>query len=154
LFDLVARPKRVSRLLFSRYADGETYGDHTDDALMGDPPLRTDLAFTLFLAEPDTYEGGALVTTTALGEQVVKLAAGDAVLYGADTIHRVEPVTSGERWAAVGWVQSLVRDPRQRETLFDLTTARTRLAGAGAAREDLMLLDKVRGALLRMWADA
>ena len=154
LFDLAARPKRISRLLFSRYEDGETYGAHTDDALMGDPPLRSDIAFTLFLADPATYEGGALTVTTALGDQAIKLAAGDAVLYPAGTVHRVAPVTSGVRLACVGWVQSLVRDPARREVLFDLATARSHCATANAPREALLLLDKTQSNLLRMWADS
>jgi PKHD-type hydroxylase len=128
------------------------YGAHTDDALMGDEfhPLRTDLAFTLFLSDPTTYDGGALIVESRGGEQAVKLAAGDCVLYPAGTIHRVEPVTRGERLAAVGWVQSVVRDAARREILFDLSKARARVS---ASREDLLLLDKSIGGLLRMWGE-
>jgi PKHD-type hydroxylase len=153
LFDIAVRPRRLSKLLFSRYAGGEAYGDHTDDALMGEPPMRSDVSFTVFLADPARYEGGALVICSPLGEQSVKLAAGDAVIYSSDSIHRVEPVTDGERLACVGWAQSLVRDPARREVLFDLSTARARLATAGAERADLLLLDKTRANLLRMWAE-
>lgn len=154
LFEIAARPAKTSRLLFSRYAEGMTYGAHTDDALMGsgESLLRTDLAFTLFLAAPETYEGGALVVESAAGEQVIKLNAGDAFLYPAGSIHRVAPVEHGERLAAVGWVQSLVASESQRETLFDLSIVRGRLAEAGAAREELLRLDKVISNLLRMWA--
>lgn len=151
-FELAARPRRLSRLLFSRYEGGETYGPHTDDALMGDPPLRSDLAFTIFLAPPESYEGGALTISTPLGEQAVKLSAGDGVLYHAGTVHHVAPVTAGVRLAAVGWVQSLVRDAAQRELLFDLATARAQCAGV-APRETLLLLDRTQSNLLRMWAE-
>mgnify|MGYP003596226833 CR=1 FL=1 len=154
LFEIAARPARLSRLLFSRYEPGMTYGAHTDDALMGkgEDKLRTDLAFTIFLADRSAYEGGDLVVESALGEQGVKLEAGDAFVYPAGSIHHVAPVTNGVRLAAVGWIQSFIPDPAQRETLFDLSVARTRLAGAGAAREELLRLDKSIANLLRMWA--
>lgn len=154
LFEIAARPARLSRLLFSRYEPGMTYGAHTDDALMGtgDDKLRTDLAFTVFLADRETYEGGELVVDSALGEQAIGLDAGDAILYPAGSIHHVAPVTRGVRLAAVGWVQSHVSDVTQRETLFDLSVTRSRLAQAGVAREDLLQLDKSISNLLRMWA--
>jgi PKHD-type hydroxylase len=154
LFEIAARPARLSRLLFSRYEPGMTYGTHTDDALMGrgEDKLRTDLAFTIFLADASSYEGGELVVESALGEQGIKLEAGDAILYSAGSIHHVAPVTSGARLAAVGWIQSFVADITQRETLFDLSVARGRLAEAGIAREELLRLDKSISNLLRMWA--
>lgn len=154
MFEMAARPARITRLMFSRYEPGMTYGAHTDDALMGsgDDKLRTDLAFTIFLADRATYEGGALVVTTALGEQEIALEAGDAILYPAGSIHFVAPVTRGVRLAAVGWVQSYIADPGQRELLFDLSVTRSRLAQAGVAREDLLPLDKSISNLMRMWA--
>jgi PKHD-type hydroxylase len=154
LFEIAARPARLSRLMFSRYEPGMTYGDHVDDALIGpaDDKLRTDLAFTLFLAEPGAYQGGALVIETALGAQEIKLAAGDAILYPCGAIHHVAPVSEGARVAAVGWVQSFVADAGQRETLFDLSIARGRLTDGGAPREHVLLLDKSIANLLRMWA--
>jgi PKHD-type hydroxylase len=154
LFEVAARPARLTRLLFSRYEPGMTYGAHTDDALMGqgDDRLRSDLAFTLFLADRGGYEGGALVLESALGEQAITLDAGDAILYCAGSIHYVAPVTRGVRLAAVGWVESFVADAAQREILFDLSVARARLADAGAAREELLRLDKSISNLLRMWA--
>ncbi len=153
-FEIAARPARFSRLLFSRYEPGMTYGAHTDDALMGKggARVRTDLAFTLFLSDSTSYDGGALVVESALGEQEIKLEAGDAILYPAGSIHRVAEVASGIRFAAVGWIQSLVADAAQRETLFDLSVTRTRLAEAGLAREELLRLDKSISNLLRMWA--
>ncbi|MGD9967779.1 MAG: Fe2+-dependent dioxygenase [Hyphomonadaceae bacterium] len=154
LFEIAARPARISRLLFSRYEPAMTYGAHTDDALMGaaEDRLRTDLAFTIFLAERTSYDGGELVIGSSLGEQAIALDAGDAILYPAGSIHRVAPVTRGVRLAAVGWIQSYVADAAQRETLFDLSVARGRLAEAGAPREELLRLDKSISNLLRMWA--
>lgn len=154
LFEIAARPAHLSRLLFSRYEPGMTYGPHTDDALMGagDEKLRTDLAFTIFLAERAAYDGGELVVQSALGDQQIKLEAGDAILYPAGAIHHVAPVTRGERLAAVGWLQSHIPDAAQRELLFDLSVARARLAEAGVRREELLLLDKSISNLLRMWA--
>ncbi|MGD9979617.1 MAG: Fe2+-dependent dioxygenase [Hyphomonadaceae bacterium] len=154
LFEIAARPARISRLLFSRYEPGMTYGAHTDDALMGagDDKLRTDLAFTIFLADRDGYDGGELVVESALGEQAIGLDAGDAILYPAGSIHHVAPVTRGVRLAAVGWIQSHVSDIAQRETLFDLSVARARFDEAGVAREELLRLDKSISNLLRMWA--
>lgn len=154
LFEVAARPARISRLMFSRYEPGMTYGAHTDDALMGsgEDKLRTDLAFTIFLADRASYEGGALVVRSALGDQDIALDAGDAILYPAGSIHHVAPVTRGARLAAVGWLQSMVPDAAQRELLFDLSVTRTRLAQAGVAREELLVLDKSISNLLRMWA--
>lgn len=154
LFEIAARPARMSRLLFSRYEPGMTYGAHTDDALMGggEDKLRTDLAFTIFLADRASYDGGELVVDSALGEQAIGLDAGDAILYSAGSIHHVAPVTRGVRLAAVGWVQSYVADVAQRETLFDLSVTRADLAQAGVAREALLRLDKSISNLLRMWA--
>jgi PKHD-type hydroxylase len=153
LFELAARPARLSRLMFSRYEPGMSYGAHTDDALMGEgeTKVRTDLAFTLFLSERADYDGGALVVESALGEQEIVLEAGDAILYPAGSIHRVAPVKRGVRLAAIGWVQSFVADASQREVLFDLSVARTRLAEAGVARDELLRLDKAVSNLLRMW---
>jgi PKHD-type hydroxylase len=154
MFEIAARPARLSRLLFSRYEPDMTYGAHTDDAFMGsaEDKLRTDLAFTIFLADRNTYEGGELIVESPLGEQSISLEAGDAILYPAGSIHHVAPVTKGARLAAVGWLQSYIADAAQRETLFDLSVTRTRLAGAGAPREDLLRLDKSISNLLRMWA--
>jgi PKHD-type hydroxylase len=154
LFEIAARPAKLTRLMFSRYEPGMTYGMHTDDALMGqgEARVRTDLAFTIFLADPASYEGGALTIDSALGEQAIKLDAGDAILYSAGSIHQVAPVTEGVRFAAIGWVQSAVADASQREVLFDLSVTRARLADANTPREELLRLDKAVSNLLRMWA--
>lgn len=152
MFGIAARPRRLSRLLFSRYEPGMTYGRHTDDALMGADALRTDLAFTLFLSPVSEYDGGELTIDSALGEQAIKLEPGDAILYPAGTIHFVAPVTRGVRLACVGWIQSVVADAGQREVLFDLSVGRTRLVQANAPAEEVLRLDKSISNLLRMWA--
>jgi PKHD-type hydroxylase len=150
VFRLYARPARWSKLLFSRYSPGDAYGAHVDDATMAAEDggrLRTDLSFTVFLSDPDAYEGGALVVDGLDGEREVKLPAGGAVIYPTGALHRVQPVTRGERLACVGWVQSLVRRGDERELLFDLGRVRASLPD-GEAR---LLLDKSIGALLRLW---
>jgi PKHD-type hydroxylase len=145
------RPARWSKLMFNRYGVGETYGMHVDDPVMGDGAsrLRTDLSFTVFLSDPDDYDGGALVVDGLDGEREVKLSAGSMVLYATGQLHRVEPVTRGVRLACVGWVQSLIRRDDQRELLFDLSRVR-----AGMARgEARLLLDKSIAQLVRMWGE-
>jgi PKHD-type hydroxylase len=123
-----------------------------DDALMGG--LRTDLSFTLFLSDPDTYQGGALEIEDDFAPREVRLNAGDLILYPSTTLHRVTPVTSGERLAVVGWVQSLIRSEAQRDILFDLDQAIATLEQTGAARPATDRLSKARSNLLRLWAAA
>ena len=155
LFQMAARPRRVTPVLFSRYEPGMEYGNHVDDAVMRSPdgPVRTDLSFTLFLSAPEDYDGGELVTDTTAGEQRYKLPAGALVLYPSSTLHRVDPVTRGARLAAVGWVQSQVRDPAQREVLFDLDTARRQLFDTHGKTEQFDAVSKSLTNLLRMWAE-
>lgn len=156
VFGAAAIPLRLRPPLFSRYRPGMSYGLHVDDALMGKPhPLRTDIAITLFLSDPADYDGGELVIETATGAQAFKLPAGDAILYPANTLHRVAEVTRGERHAAVLWVQSHVRDPAQREILFDLDQVRRSVwEQAGQTRTpDFERLVKTYSNLLRLWAE-
>ena len=151
VFALYARPARWSGIMFSRYLGGDAYGFHVDDPVMGPEGarIRTDLSFTLFLSDPDAYEGGALLIDGLDGEREVKPAAGSAILYETGALHRVTPVTSGERLAAVGWVQSLIRRTDEREILFDLGRTRASLPD-GEAR---LLLDKAIGNLVRLWGE-
>lgn len=151
LFRAAARPKALTRLILSRYRDGQTYGLHVDDALM--QGLRSDLSFTLFLSEPDSYEGGALILEDSFEARAIKLAAGELILYPASSLHRVEPVTRGTRLAVVGWVQSLIRDPGQREILFDLDQAVEACFAAEGKSAQFDRLAKTHSNLLRMWAD-
>ncbi|RAH38124.1 MULTISPECIES: Fe2+-dependent dioxygenase [unclassified Halomonas] len=155
LFQMAARPKRMKPLMFSRYQEGMTYGNHVDDAVMATPQgaMRTDLSFTLFLNDPDSYDGGELLMDTPAGEQTYKLPAGGLILYPSSTLHRVEPVTRGERLAAVGWAQSQVRDPQQREILFDLDTTRRQEFDANGKTLTFDMLSKSLANLLRMWAE-
>lgn len=151
LFRMATRPHVVRPPLFSRYQPGMEYGAHVDDAIMGG--MRTDVSVTVFLSDPGGYEGGELVIESAAGEQDVKLAAGDAVVYPTTFLHRVAPVTSGERLAAVTWVRSLVRDAAARELLFDLETARHALFDQLGKTPELDLLAKTQSNLLRLWAE-
>ncbi len=149
-----ARPARISEPLLSRYRPGDEYGLHVDDALMGDPPLRTDLAWTLFLSEPGSYDGGELEIDSPAGQTPVKLPAGALVVYDCGALHRVAPVSRGQRLAAVGWIQSRVRDGRQRELLFTLDQARRALHAREGDTIEFLQLSQVHSQLLRMWADA
>ncbi len=151
VFRAAARPKAMSPLILSRYREGQTYGLHVDDAMMHG--LRTDLSFTLFLADPDSYDGGALIIEDTLEARSIKLKAGDLILYPSTTLHQVEEVTRGERLAAVGWVQSLIRDGQQREMLFDLDQSVEAVFAAEGKSPLFDRLAKTRSNLLRMWAE-
>ena len=151
VFALATRPKTIIGPLFSRYQPGHAYGAHVDNALIDG--LRTDVAFTLFLSDPKSYDGGDLVIDQASGEEAFKLPAGCVVVYPATTLHRVAPVTRGERLAAAGWVRSYVRDPARRELLFELETARRRLFEREGKTVEGDLLAKCAANLMRMWCD-
>lgn len=148
---LATRPRAFGPILFSRYGAGHGYGSHVDDALMAG--VRTDVSFTLFLSDPEGYEGGELVMETAAGDLAFKLPAGGALFYPSTTLHRVAPVTAGERLAAVGWIRSFVRDPADRELLFDLDTARQTLFRQSGKTAEFDLLSKCLSNLLRRWAE-
>lgn len=151
VFSLYARPARWSPVMFNRYRGGDAYGHHIDDPVMGadGARLRTDLSFTLFLSDPDAYEGGALLVDGLDGEREIRSPAGSVVLYPTGALHRVEPVTAGERLAAVGWIQSLIRREDEREILFDLGRVRAGMAG-GEAR---LTMDKAIANLVRLWGE-
>lgn len=155
LFQMAARPRRTLPVRFSRYSDDMEYGFHVDDAVMDSPDglLRTDISFTLFLSDEESYDGGELVTETTAGDQTFKLPAGSMVVYPSSTLHRVAPVTRGERLAAIGWVQSQVRDPSQREVLFDLDTARRQLFSEHGKTEQFDAISKSFANLIRMWSE-
>jgi PKHD-type hydroxylase len=153
VFQSAVLPQRVSPILFNRYEPGMDYGPHVDDAIMGAARLRSDVSFTLFLDEPQDYAGGELVIDSAGDEQPYKLAAGACVVYPATHLHRVAPVLRGRRHAAVGWVQSLVRDAGRREILFDLDTARRAVFEQQGKSETFDRLAKTHANLLRLWAE-
>ena len=154
-FRFGALPHRVADPIFARYRPGMTYGDHVDDPIMGTtgPRFRTDVSMTLFLNPPDSYEGGELVARTSFGEQRVKLPAGDAVIYPSSSLHRVAPVTRGERLVALTWIQSYVRDAARRELLYELGSARERLLKEAPGAETTGYVDRSYANLLRMWAE-
>ena len=131
-----------------------SYGSHTDNALMGDQEFwRADVSFTLFLSDPSTYTGGELVIENSDEERCYKLKAGSMIVYPSSTLHRVETVTDGVRLAAVGWVQSLIRDPANREILFDLDTTRRSLFTQSSKTIEFDLISKTYTNLLRKWAE-
>jgi PKHD-type hydroxylase len=151
VFQIAARPKTLTPVLISRYSAGKQYGSHVDDALM--QGMRTDRSFTLFLANPESYDGGELVIESSAGEQTFKLEAGSMILYPSTTLHRVEPVRRGSRIAAFGWVRSFVRSAEQREILFDLETARRDLFDHEGKSARFDRLSKCSANLIRMWAE-
>ncbi len=159
LFVAAALPLKVYPPLFNRYASGQAFDVHVDNAVRlkrgSDFRMRADLSLTLFLEDPDTYDGGELVVEDLYGEQRVKLSAGSAVLYPASSLHRVEPVTRGARVASFLWIQSMVRDDGERRILFDLDRAVQRVgADKGQGDRSVVELTGVYHNLLRRWADA
>ena len=147
--------KRIATPFYAKYTEGMHYGNHVDDPVMGPPNqrYRTDVSITIFLNEPDAYDGGELIISTAFGEQKVKLNAGDAVLYPSSSTHQVAEVTRGERLVAVTWLQSIVRDPAKREILYNLSQAREALIKSMPESTELELLSNSYVNLLRMWSD-
>jgi PKHD-type hydroxylase len=154
LFVSAALPLRVFPPLFNRYAGGQSFGVHVDNAIrqpLGSAQrVRTDLSATLFLCEPDEYDGGELSIEDTYGAHSLKLPAGHMLLYPATSLHRVEPVTRGARIASFFWIQSMVRDDGERALLFDLDQAIQRVAAAGG---DAVALTGIYHNLLRRWAD-
>ena len=151
LFQSAVRPRHIHTLLLSRYESGMSYGTHADNAMMGQ--YRSDVSFTVFLNEPDEYAGGELVVEGADDEQAYKLPAGTAFVYPSSALHRVNEVSDGVRYVAVGWVQSLIRDPAQREVLFDLDTARRSIFAQQGKTIEFDLISKSISNLLRRWAE-
>jgi PKHD-type hydroxylase len=154
-FQRFAHPKRITLPMFSRYDPGMKYGSHIDDGIMksrnGDP-VRSDIALTIFLSQAASYDGGELVIELPMGEQEIKLDAGEAVAYSANSIHHVNPVTRGVRLAAITWAQSMVRDEQLRAILCDLNRAIS-LAKDSGNRDLTLLLNKNFHNLLRYAAE-
>ncbi len=147
-------PSRVVRPLFSRYETGMQYGWHADNPLMIEGrPLRTDIACTVFLSEPDSYEGGDLLVNTVGGQARFRLPRGHAIVYPATTIHSVAEVTKGTRDVAVTWIQSIVESAAQRELLHELDTASRLVRDKAPESDEARLLMKVHANLMRMWCD-
>jgi PKHD-type hydroxylase len=151
-------PLRIFPPLFNRYQGGEHFGTHVDNAIRivpGTPVrVRTDLSMTVFLSEPEEYDGGILVIEDNYGTQEVKLPAGDIVLYPSTSLHHVTPVTRGARVASFFWLQSMVRDDGERTLLFDLDSSiRTLAAARGTNDPEVVRLSGIYHNLLRRWAD-
>ncbi|HUH40732.1 MAG TPA: Fe2+-dependent dioxygenase [Castellaniella sp.] len=156
-FMSAALPQRILPPRFNRYAAGEAYGFHIDNAIFQVPNtptrMRSDLSTTVFFSEPDEYEGGELVIQDTYGEQRIKLPAGHAVVYPGTSLHRVTPVTRGVRYGAFFWTQSLVRDDGRRALLLEQDVAIQNLIQANADPEVVARLTGVYHNLLRMWSE-
>jgi PKHD-type hydroxylase len=159
-FLAAAIPLHIFPPLFNRYAasDGHHFGVHVDNAVRGDRltglRIRTDLSVTLFLSEPEEYDGGELVIEDSYGSHEIKLPAGDLVLYPASSLHLVAPVTRGVRVASFFWLQSMIRDDQARSLIYDLDTAIQALAGRlGRDDPETVKLTGIYHNLIRKWAE-
>jgi len=158
LFMAAALPLKVFPPLFNRYEGGQNFANHVDNAVRrtraGDMNIRTDLSATLFLAPPESYDGGELVIEDTYGGHVVKLPAGDMILYPSSSLHHVTPVTNGARVASFFWIQSMVREDARRTLLFELDVSIQRLAQKnGLDDPSIVSMTGVYHNLLRMWAE-
>ncbi len=157
LFVSAALPKHILPPMFNRYENGGHYGNHIDNAIQTDrytgEKIRTDVSTTVFLSEPEEYEGGELIAEDSYGCHEVKLAAGDAIVYPSTSLHRVEPVTSGVRIASFLWTQSLVRDAWRRAMLFDLDMTILKLRSQIGDNPEVVALTGHYHKLLQQWAE-
>jgi PKHD-type hydroxylase len=149
-----AMPLKIAAPYYARYSNGMSYGQHVDDPVMGQGSglYRSDVSVTIFLNDPDEYDGGDLVIQTAFGEQQVKLPAGDTVIYPSSSIHRVAEVTRGERLVAVSWIQSLVQEAEKRALLHDMNQARETLLREKPDAEVTRQVNQSYINLVRMWS--
>jgi len=147
-------PHRIAAPFYACYETGMEYGEHVDDPIMGQGDrYRSDLAMTIFLNSPDEYEGGELIIQTPYDEQNIKFNAGDAVLYPANTRHRVTKVTNGKRFVAVTWVQSLIRNNEKRDLLYQLSKTREKMLRNEPESKDTKCIDNTYVNLVRMWSE-
>ena len=157
LFMSAVLPKHILPPRFNRYEGGGQYGNHVDNAVQSDSvrriSVRTDISTTVFLSNPEEYEGGELIIEDGYSQRVVKLAAGDAIIYPATSLHRVEPVTKGTRYASFLWSQSMVRDAWQRNMLFDLDMTIIKLRQKHGNTPEALALTNHYHNLLRQWAE-
>ena len=154
IYQRAALPLHIASPFYACYEADMEYGEHIDDPVMGQQQrYRSDLALTIFMNDPDEYQGGELVIQTEYGEQQIKYAAGDAVLYPATTRHRVEKITQGKRLVAVSWIQSLIKDNEQRNLLYQLSCAREKLLRKQSNEEHTKQVDHVYINLVRRWSE-
>lgn len=157
LFMSAALPKKIYPPLFNRYSGGEAFDWHIDNAIRGlkgvRERVRTDISSTLFLADPASYDGGELVIRDTFGEHAVKLPAGHLLIYPGSSLHKINPVTRGERIASFFWIESLVREDSQRQLLLDMDVAIQRLTAQHADDHALLQLSGAYHNLLRRWSD-
>lgn len=154
VFSAAVLPRRFAPPLFARYEPGMQFGTHMDNPLMGPDHMRADISVTVFLSEPEGYDGGELVMETTGGEAGYKLAAGSAVVYPTTVLHRVEPVTRGLREVACTWAQSLVRRADEREILFDLDRVARSIFERDGKTEEFDLINKTSANLKRLWVES
>ena len=152
----IALPNKIAEPYYTLYREGDYYGDHTDNPVMGHSPYlyRSDIAITIFLNNPDEYEGGELLIGTLASDhtQCVKYPAGDAVLYPATTTHRVEPIKRGRRMVAVTWIQSLISNPQHRTVLYRLAQIQEHIKTTNSTADTVKELEWIYTNLFRMWA--
>ncbi|AXK83709.1 Fe2+-dependent dioxygenase [Pseudolabrys taiwanensis] len=155
LFMSAVLPKQVYPPLFNRYDAGMTFGSHVDNAIrsVAGMRLRTDVSSTLFISEPDEYDGGELVVEDTYGAHAVKLPAGDMIVYPATSLHHVTPITRGSRIASFFWTQSMIRDESKRALLFDMDMAIIKLTRDHPQHPSVVELTAVYHNLLRQWAE-
>lgn len=157
LFMSAALPKRIYPPLFNRYCGGEAFDWHIDNAIRGlkgvRERVRTDISATLFLANPASYDGGELIIRDTFGEHAVKLPAGHLLIYPGSSLHKINPVTRGERIASFFWIESLVREDSQRQLLLDMDVAIQTLTAQDADHHALLQLSGAYHNLLRRWSD-
>ncbi|MBA0099734.1 Fe2+-dependent dioxygenase [Stenotrophomonas indicatrix] len=156
LFFAAALPLKYLPPRFNRYSGGGTYGFHVDGAVMNlanGEQLRSDISCTLFLSDPDEYDGGELIISDTYGEHEVKLPAGDLIVYPSSSLHKVNPVTRGARVASFFWVQSMIRDDVQRRLLWEMDTSIERLRQTNGDADAVLQLTGVYHNLLRRWSE-
>ena len=155
VYQAAVLPHRLATPFYARYEPGEAYGNHVDDPVMG--PMqgryRTDVSTTVFINDPEDYEGGDIVIQGQNGEQKIKLPAGSAITYPSGSLHRVAEVTKGTRLVAVTWAQSMVRDAEKRELLFNLYKSREALQKKYPDDEEVVKVDHTYINLMRMWTE-
>lgn len=153
LFQVAAQPRQIHPIIVSKYGKGDYYGWHVDSPQMGSPAIRTDLAMTIFLSDPHDYEGGELIIQSGTGTVSLKPAKGDAVLYPCQFLHCVNEITSGERKAAITWIQSHIRSAEQRQLLYQFNQVHALLHQRDPHAPETNVLLQAYSNLYRMWAE-